>query len=126
EWHVQEPRQSGGQPEYRAAVHRHGRQAEAIADQWHRARERRRSPAWRDRRRATHRPRRSAGDLSELSALYPDDAAGRSIDLRATAKMRSAGTGLEKFRRVQRRRSSTSGHVERLSVMSAIALGVSS
>jgi uncharacterized protein len=44
----------------------------------------------------------------------PDDADGRAIDLHATAKMRIAGAGLERFRCLQGRRTSTAANLERL------------
>ena len=49
----------------------------------------------RDRRRAAHRPRHGARHLPELSALHPGHAAGRAVDLRAAAGLRSARAGVE-------------------------------
>ena len=60
-----------------------------------RQRERERSAAVGDRRRAADRTRHRARDLSELSALYPDHGVGRAVNLRAARRRGAAGAEME-------------------------------
>ena len=79
------------------------------------ARERRRSAAQGNRRRAADRAGRGTRDFPQLPALHSDHADGRAVDLYAAAEMRAAGAGLEGLRQLQGRRASAPADLERLS-----------
>ena len=95
-------RQSPGQSECRASVHRDAWQAETAAGERHGVGPARRSAARVDRRGAADGAGHGARDLSQLPALHSDDGAGRAFGLCAAAGLPAGRAGLEGFRRLQR------------------------
>ena len=68
------------------------------------------------RRRAAHRQGHRAGDLPELSTLYPGHAVGRSFGVCAATWIRCARAGVERLRRFQGLRAPAPTDVQGLTV----------
>ena len=65
-----------------------------------------------DGRRAVDRAAHGAGDLSELPALHPEIFPDRAVGLRAAARLRCAGAGLEGLRQLQGRGAPAAADVQ--------------
>ena len=102
-----------GQCQRRPAVHRPAREAAPAAGERRGPRVARRSAAGPDGRRAADRAREGAGHLPQLPALHPQAAAGRALQVRAAARLRSRRAGLEGLRRLQGLRAPAPADLER-------------